>query len=145
MMTNKKITTVGYVLYAFMTFFVLWLAVKLQRDVSLYSISNFSYYPYIVFTVICSYVLGMYFSIPHLLKEVLWKEGEWCFNRMKFLSWSLPLLLLSILPLITFRNSNALELVLTQSKMLIYYEMNGLLIGILAIYTFFTCINRRLC
>ena len=142
-MTNKKVTVVGYVIYAIFTFVLLWFAVKLQRDVSLYSMTNFSYYPFVIYTVICSYILGIYFSLPHLLKEMFWKEGKWIFNRIKFFCWSFPLILLSIVPLISFRNSNALELVLTQSKLLIYYEMNGLLIGIIAFYTLLTSFTRK--
>lgn len=142
-MTNKKVTVVGYVIYAIFTFVLLWFAVKLQRDVSLYSMTNFSYYPFVIYTVICSYTLGIYFALPHLIKEAFWKEGKWAINWMKLICWSSPLLLLSIVPLISFRNSNALELVLTQSKFLIYYEMNGLLIGIIAFYTLLTSVTRK--
>ena len=142
-MTNKKVTVVGYVIYAIFTFVLLWFAVKLQRDVSLFSMTNFSYYPFVMYTVICSYVLGIYFSLPHLLKQIFLKEGKWVYNRIKIFCWSFPLILLSIVPLISFQNSNALELVLTQSKLLIYYEMNGLLIGIIAFYTLLTSIKRK--
>ena len=142
-MTNKRVTVVGYITYAIITFVVLWFAVKLQRNVSLYSMTHFTYYPFVIYTVVCSYVLGVYFSLPHLMKELFWKEGNWSFNSVKFLCWSFPLILLSIVPLLTFRNANALELVLTHSKLLIYYEMNVLLIGILAFYTLLTSFTRK--
>jgi len=100
-LSYKKI--VKYAVFAFLLICLLYFKGVIDTKVIGFTRRLFMVYPFVYYIIFSNLIVGLFFGIPHILKQVK-KEGEWKVNVEKLIIFVLPTIII-VISLFSFAQS----------------------------------------